>query len=60
MDYHVERTKLPSGEEKLVPCPELERALHERLARLGPGIRKDLRKCRKKGNKMWWPKLIGC
>ena len=59
MNNHVERVRLPTGEEKLVPCAELENALNERLSRLGPGIRMNLKKCRKK-NRHWWQKLIGC
>lgn len=55
----VTRVCLPSGEEKFVPSPELEKALAERLKLKGRSIRRALRRHRKKKEREnWFLKII--
>jgi hypothetical protein len=55
---NVTRVRLPSGEEKLVPSPELEKFLAERLEQEGPFIRAALRKCRVKASMRWPLRMV--
>lgn len=56
--FHVTRVRLPSGEERLVPSPELEKVLEERLKQNGPAIRRKIRRHQKTRSKYWFLKII--
>lgn len=54
----ITRVRLPSGEERFVPSPELEKVLAERLKQNGSAIRRSLRRRREKSRKGWFLWII--
>lgn len=54
----VTRVRLPGGEERFVPSPELEKVITDRLKQNGPAIRKKIRRHQRTRSRFWFLKII--